>query len=230
MASWYDGLVGAKGHKFHQKYAIPTVMNMLAVKRHDIVLDIGCGQGALAPAVAKIGAKYVGVDSSPQMIQAAIQRHRKEGRFYVGDAGELNRVDGLHDKNFSKAVFLLSIQDMKELEKVVEQAANKLKPGGTLVLFMLHPAFRIPRQSGWGEDKKRKIVYRRVDRYLSENAIPLDTKIGIKSHFYHRPLQRYFAELFKNGFEIKDFREIAEEKRGYDEFPTFLAIRAVKTS
>ncbi len=230
MAHWYDTMVGSKGHKFHQEYAIPEVMKLMNLKKGEAVLDIGCGQGALSYYVDRAGGKYTGIDSSPNLINSAKKRHAKEGFFYIDDAASLKQVS---TPEFDYIVFLLSIQDMDPLDKIISQAAKKLKPKGKIIIFMMHPAFRIPRQSGWGEDKKRKLVYRRVDRYMSEDTIPLNTNVhkggrSITSYYYHRPLYRYFEEFSKNGLRVDKLHEISENKRDYGEFPTFLALTAVK--
>ena len=68
--------------------------------------------------------------------------------------------------------FLLSVQDMDPLEAVIGEAARALRPGGRLVLFMVHPCFRVPRQSGWGYDPARKLPVRRIDRYLTRWPCP----------------------------------------------------------
>ena len=232
IATWYDSLVGSEGHRYHQQYAIPTVLKMLEIQQGETILDIGCGQGALAPYVYQKGGKYFGVDISPEMINNALKRHGKEGKFAVSAATKLSQAS--QDINFESAVFLLSLQDMDHLDKAIYEASLVLKNNGKLVIFMLHPAFRIPRQSGWGEDKKRKLIYRRVDRYKSESTIPLDTNVkekgrGITSFFYHRPLQDYFDALNNSGFKIDKLTEIYEEgKQQYSEFPMFLALRAIK--
>jgi ubiquinone/menaquinone biosynthesis C-methylase UbiE len=233
MANWYDSMVGSQGHKYHQQYAIPTVMKLLKLKPNDKVLDVGCGQGALAPYVKQANGKYCGIDVSKNLIAAAIKRHKKDGMFVVASATKLLEVKELHELEFEHAVFMLSIQDMDPLDKIINQVAKKLSSGGSIVIFMLHPAFRIPRQSGWGEDKQRKLWFRRVDRYMSANTIPLNTNIRdhgkkITSYFYHRPLQTYFTELKKNGFAVVDLVELAEKKKGYDEFPMFLGLKAIK--
>lgn len=236
MATWYDGMVGSKGHKYHQEYAIPTIMKLLNVKKDQNILDVGCGQGVLRQHITNLGGNYYGVDISENMIKSAIKMHGKNGkggRFFVGSADSLNLINELQNVVIDTAVFMLSIQDMKPLDKIVSAVAHKLKSGGTLVIFMLHPAFRIPRQSGWGEDKRRKLIYRRVDRYLSEDTIPLNTNIKVKgeritSYFYHRPLSKYFEELFKNNLAVVQLLEISEDKKGYGEFPTFLAIKCTR--
>ncbi len=109
--------------------------------RAKALLDVGAGQGVLAPYVARTGARYTGVEISPRLLALAQQRHHADGRFLHGDARQLAQVSALDAGAVDAVVFLLSIQDMNPLEAVLESAAWALRPGGRLVILMTHPAF-----------------------------------------------------------------------------------------
>ena len=47
--------------------------------KNDVVYDLGCGDGALLIAAAKLGARVVGVDIDPQRIKEATENVRKAG-------------------------------------------------------------------------------------------------------------------------------------------------------
>lgn len=243
LSKWYSGMVGEEGSKFHQHTAVPTVLELLDLKKGDNVLDIGCGNGFLSQVIFEKGANYTGVDPSFTFVKEAKQKYSNYGKFYQGDAVNLNHIKELEPQSFDAVVFLLSIQDMDPLEKIIKEAAGYVRRGGKMVIFMTHPAFRIPRQSGWGFDPERNLIYRRVDRYLTASGIPLNTKAGrgfVKSYTFHRPLQNYINALAQNGLLIERFLEIPtykvevlntynkQERKAYGEFPLFLAIRAVK--
>src|SRR5690606_19983712 len=173
VASWYDGTVGMRGSPHHRKAAVPTVMRLAAVTQRELVVDIGCGQGVMAHHVSKAGGRYLGVDASSAMIRFAKERREGEGRFEVGDARDLVGTTSLTAASVDVAMFVLSIQDMDPLSDVIASTAQVLAPGGRVVIFMIHPAFRAPRGSGWGFDEQRKLVYRRVERYLTPAAVPM---------------------------------------------------------
>jgi ubiquinone/menaquinone biosynthesis C-methylase UbiE len=241
LARWYDGWVGEGGSEHHQKVAIPAVMKLLHPQPGERVLDIGAGQGVLAPYVARVGATYVGVDASPRLASMARKRHGKDGRFLVGDARNLQAVPELSPASFDAAVFLLSLQDMDPLEPVLDSVAGMLKPNGRLVLLLTHPAFRIPRQSGWGFDEGRKLVYRRVDRYLTPLPVPMKPFPGQEGRTwsFHRPLQAYVNALSDAGLLVDRMEEIPSgavvsgsgnrraDAHARKEIPLFLLIRAV---
>ncbi|MFZ0816626.1 MAG: methyltransferase domain-containing protein [Candidatus Sulfotelmatobacter sp.] len=50
------------------------VLDLLQPQRGECILDLGCGDGILTEKLAAFGAKVIGVDSSPGMIAAALQR------------------------------------------------------------------------------------------------------------------------------------------------------------
>ena len=123
VAGWYDGWVGSKGSHYHRALAIPAVLELLDARPNESILDVGAGQGVLAPYVARTGARYAGVDASARLIGLARRRHGHIGRFLVGDVGRLPTVSGVGRGSHDAAVFLLSIQDIDPLEPVLSSAA-----------------------------------------------------------------------------------------------------------
>lgn len=228
MAPWYAGWAGS-GSNFHKHYAIPEILKVAGLKRGMRLIELGCGLGALREQVERAGVTYVGVDKSPSMIREA-KRAGGKAQFYVSDVAKPGGIAIPEKEKFDRAVFMFSIQDVDNLRDAIKNAALLLKPGGELVLFMVHPAFRIPRQSGWGKDAARKLTFRRVDRYKTEVTIPLPQRTGaaqVTSFFYHRPLASYVAALTDAGFLIADLKEVYSSTKGFEsEFPHFLLIRA----
>jgi ubiquinone/menaquinone biosynthesis C-methylase UbiE len=244
VARWYDGMVGDRGNDTHQAVGLKTVIAMLSIHKGDCILDVGCGQGVLAPVIHSHGGTYTGLDASRTLIEQAQIRHAKQGTFFVGDAARLSTHRIQKHAPFDACVFLLSIQDMPDAEKAIRECSASLKSGGKMVLFMNHPAFRIPRQSGWGYDRKRKLVYRRVDSYLSSLDVPMRTHYTTHktlTRSYHRPVAYYINALANAQIAVTQFEEIPYIQRDstYDEkatlhaqkeIPHFLAILGIKTS
>ncbi|HEX5324789.1 MAG TPA: class I SAM-dependent methyltransferase [Capsulimonadaceae bacterium] len=242
VADWYDKHVGQSGNEHQRTLAIPAVLDLLELKAGQQILDIGAGQGVLAPYIAAARAGYTGVEASERLVRSALRRHSQEGRFLHGDARRLEKIASLTAKSFDAAVFLLSLQDMDPLQDVLTSAAWALRPGGCLIVLMNHPCFRVPRQSGWGWDSARKLQFRRVDRYLTPLAVPMAPHIkgqkGTATKSFHRPLEAYVQALRDCGLYIDTIKEIAglhsstNSSRQVDkpnsEIPLFLALRAIK--
>jgi ubiquinone/menaquinone biosynthesis C-methylase UbiE len=239
IASWYDGWVGKGGSEHHRRIAIPATLTLLDPKRGEQILDIGAGQGVLAPHIARSGAQYTGVDVSPRLLEMARKHHGSDGRFLMADAADLNGA-GLARGIFDAVVFLLSIQDMDPLDIVLKSAAGVLKTGGRAVLLMTHPCFRVPRQSGWGFDEGRKLQYRRVDRYLTPLPVPMKQHASGVTISFHRPLGDYINGLAAEGLLVDRIDEIPAVDTGLKkdrskaeemadmEIPLFLGLRARK--
>lgn len=247
VADWYDGWVGEGGSEHHREVALPALLALLAAEPGEQILDLGAGQGVLAPAIAEAGAHYTGVDASPRLIGLARQRHGAQGRFLIGDARHLPALRELKMGSFDAVTFLLSLQDMDPLGTVLAQAAWALKPEGRVVLLLTHPAFRVPRQSGWGWDAGRKLLYRRVDRYLTPLPVPMKVLPGQPpseaTRSFHRPISAYVNALGSCGLLVDRLVEVPGHKappepmptahdaaeRARQEFPLFLGVRARKT-
>mgnify|MGYP001313761519 CR=1 FL=1 len=241
LATWYDGWVGEGGSEHHRQIAVPAILRILDPQPFEQILDVGCGQGVLAPPITQAEARYTGVDASPRLVALARQHHGRLGRFLVGDARDLAAIPELRQARFDAAVFLLSLQDMDPLDRVLGSVARSLKPGGRVAILLTHPAFRVPRQSGWGWDEKRKLIYRRVDRYLTPLAVPMkaypgrDNKATTRS--FHRPIEAYVNGLADQCMLVDRFDEIPgpkgpafgasarAERLASQEIPLFLALR-----
>lgn len=241
VASWYDGWVGSRGSHYHRALAIPAVLELLEPRPNESILDIGAGQGVLAPSIARAGARYTGIDTSPRLIGLARRRHGQLGRFLVGDVRRIAALAGIGRASHDAAVFLLSIQDIDPLDPVLESVSWALRPTSRIVILMTHPAFRVPRHSGWGFDASRKLAYRRLDAYLSPMDVPMRS-VGAEppTRSFHRPLSSYVNALAHVGFAVDAMLEIpdlAPEARpsaarrsapANSDIPLFLGLRAVR--
>lgn len=237
-SQWYDSIVGSEGHYYHKNVILPALAPLLALKKDSSLLDLGCGQGVLARTLAKECA-YVGIDLSPSLIQKAKSQATKNQEFIKSDITEPLPLKG---RTFTHATSVLALQNVENPLLALKQASLHLEPAGVLVLVLNHPAFRIPRQSHWGVDEAKKLQYRRVDRYLSPLKIPIQTHPGKNegtSLSFHHSLSAFSRFLFEAGFATLFMEEWISDKkstggaakmedRARQEFPLFLAIKAVK--
>jgi SAM-dependent methyltransferase len=252
LAEWYDGWVGKDGSHHHRKLAIPALLDLLAPQKGEHILDMGAGQGVLAPYITRAHVHYTGVEASAKLVERARHHHGRTGRFLCGDVRDLAALPGVRAGTYDGVTFLLSLQDMDPLPQVLASAAWALAPGGRVVIVMTHPSFRVPRQSGWGWDAARKLRFRRIDHYLTPLAVPLKSYAANTrgreqqgaSRSFHRPLHAYVNELAAQGLWLNALNEIptykrsqgkkgAENRAGAEnwansEIPLLLALRAVK--
>ncbi len=233
---WYGELVGEKGHHYHQAVILLNVLRLLDLKGKSL-LDLGCGSGVLARSLPQ-GVDYLGVDSAKGLLDQA-KKMSKDYRFVLGDATKDLPIE---KKDFDRACFILSLQNMEDGKGALAQAKKHLKKGGKLLLVLNHPAFRIPRQSAWGVDEAAKLQYRRMNSYMSSMKIPIQMQPGrgqesTTTYSFHNPLSVYSGWLRELGFSIEAIEEWCSDKkseggrarmedRARKEFPLFMAILA----
>jgi SAM-dependent methyltransferase len=109
---------------------VPTlgqpVLDLLKVTPGERILDLGCGDGVLTEKILALGAEVVGVDSSPDMVEAAKSRGL-DARMVSGYALNFNRE---FDAVFSNA----ALHWMKDDPDAVIAGVNRaLKLGGRFV-------------------------------------------------------------------------------------------------
>lgn len=237
---WYSDIVGPQGHFYHTTLVLPNTLRLLNLNFNSTLLDVACGQGVLSRSIPKIQ-KYVGYDLSQGLVAEAKRLNKvKSNEFFVHDAqNKLPETLG----QFTHAACILAIQNIMEPHEVFNAVAPHIAKGGTFVIVLNHPCFRIPRMSGWIVDEKKKLQSRRVDRYMSFQKIPIATNPSKQESettwSFHRPLS-YFTQALKNaGFCIETIEEwcstktstgkmAAQENRARNEFPLFMAICAKK--
>jgi trans-aconitate methyltransferase len=102
-----------------------AVVELLAPRAGERILDLGCGDGALTRRLGEIGASVVGVDSSAEMVAAA----RALGLDARVMSGEVLAFEGEFDAVFSNA----ALHWMLRPEKVIAGVWRALKLGGRFV-------------------------------------------------------------------------------------------------
>ncbi len=122
---WSPDLYEGK-HSFVWKLAA-SVVELLAPKPGERMLDVGCGTGQLTARIAESGADVVGIDNSPAMIEEA-RRHYPQIEFRLADAHDFE-FDGRFDGVFSNA----ALHWITDPNQVVACISRALTPGGRFV-------------------------------------------------------------------------------------------------
>ena len=114
----------ARNARFVAELGLPVV-ELLAPRRGERILDLGCGDGVLSERIAALGARVTGVDASPSQVAAA-QARGLDARLM--DALELS-FEAEFDAVFSNAV----LHWMPDPDRVIIGVRRALKAGGRFV-------------------------------------------------------------------------------------------------
>lgn len=181
------------------------------------ILDIACGNGLTSRRLAALGANVTAFDFSANLIEKARARPNLQSliSYHVLDATDEQAFLSLGAGKFDSALSNMALFDMPEIEPLFRVLPKLLKPDGTFIFSLMHPAFNNPSvmlmAEEWddGEIQTRYAV--KVPRYISQfqsqgNALRNQPKPQL---YFHRPLKDYLNIAFQNGFVLDAFDERA---------------------
>jgi SAM-dependent methyltransferase len=125
-------------------FALEYAYHLLGDVHGKTVFDLGCGHGEnLVPLIVR-GARVIGIDISPELVEMARQRLRDanlEASISVGSAYETGLPDSSVD-----AIFCMSLIHHLDIKLVRDEMWRILRPGGAVIL---KEPVRFSRSYGW---------------------------------------------------------------------------------
>jgi SAM-dependent methyltransferase len=149
-------------------HVVDRMLALAGVGRDDVVYDIGCGDGRIVITAAKTyGARGVGIDIDPQLIEECRANAKREGvesltRFICADATKA------HVAPATVLVLYLLPESLETLKPLFEK---ELRPEVRIVSHN----YRVP---GWD------------DRIVASEVVPVDTGRPHKIYLYRKPAVR----------------------------------------
>lgn len=144
----------------------------------------GLNDSDIAAAVAR-GARVIGLDNSPRMIELC--RHRvPKAEFHVHDLAD--RLDWLPDQSVDLVLFALALEYIDDMTSVLRELRRVLRTDGALVLSRLHPTGDWLRHGG---------------SYFDVRVIEEVWSKGWHVRYWLAPLERTCEELHGAGFLIE---------------------------
>jgi len=117
------------------------LVRQLGDARGRTVLDACCGTGDLTRALERRGARVVGVDFTPEMLQRARAKH-PSGRFVGGDALRLP----LRARSVDAASMAFGLRNLADRRAGLAELARVVRPGGDVLVL----EFSLPRGRALG--------------------------------------------------------------------------------
>jgi ubiquinone/menaquinone biosynthesis C-methylase UbiE len=229
---WIDGFTGGVDPEYEEQI-IPLAKEEL--EGFGIILDVGCGDGQIARALAAQGSQVMGID--PTQLHIAIANERGGGPSYqLGSATSLPVADNSQDAVVACLVF----EHIDDVDEAIAEVARVLRPGGQFSFFLNHPLLQTP-GSGWIDDHiiDPPEQYWRIGPYLVETESVEEVEKDVYIRFLHRPLSRYINSLIAHGLQLErmvepsppqGFLDRAPEYALAHTIPRLLYLRSVKVT
>jgi demethylmenaquinone methyltransferase/2-methoxy-6-polyprenyl-1,4-benzoquinol methylase len=129
IARHYDLINDLQSFGLHRLWK-KRLLTLAAVKPGDPALDVCCGTGDIAEALAAAGAQVIGTDFSAAMLRVA--RQRAPAINYI-QADALNLP--FHDSQFQIVTIGYGLRNLADIQKGTSELNRVLKPGGTLLIL-----------------------------------------------------------------------------------------------
>ena len=207
-AAYQEQFFGERfGERFMWSWSIAEDdVHLLDEVRGKRVLVLGCGGGQDCVALDKMGAIAVGIDQSAKQIEYARKyaaRHDAPNASFVeGTVEDLSRFD---DESFDAAVSAHMLNYVERIDDTLRETARVLKPGGALVISVLHP---------FDAALAERPPYGVTRAYWSEQGDwtwSLEGGVSARFRQWYWPVSRWFEMLTGAGFAVERMLEPQDE-------------------
>jgi ubiquinone/menaquinone biosynthesis C-methylase UbiE len=182
-------------------------------------IDLGCGTGLAAVALARHGWEVVGIDLSADQLRVA------ENRCVARVRGDVHTLP-FASNSIDHAVSMFVHTDVDDFTAVVGEAARVLRPGGVFAYVGVHPCFVGPHIDGVSKSETELRVvpgYRDAEWVFDSPQFGEGVRKYVGVH--HLPLAPFLEAFTASGFELERI-----EEHGAGVVPWVLGVRARRHS
>ncbi|MCP4582961.1 MAG: class I SAM-dependent methyltransferase [candidate division Zixibacteria bacterium] len=166
-------------------------------------IDLGCGAGQNAVAMAKAGAVVTGVDFSANQLGEARKLADKFNVSIKLVNKDISNLAALKSGDFDIAISACAMAFVKDLKRALVEAFRILKTGGRFVLSVMHPVQYII--DGDERSVHFNSTYPFVPRLL-KSSWDFENE-SVKFQHYLRSVSEYHNYLADTGFAVKKILE-----------------------
>ncbi len=160
MEAWYHTPRG----RFADLLEKEVIAGLCNIQPGDKVLEIGCGTGHFSSYFEELGAQVTGLDTSPEMLRVAKERHGNlKINFEAGDAYRLP----FPDNSFNLVAMITTLEFISSPEKALAEAFRVSK--GKVFLGILNRNSLL----AWKRKKSRKRVWQEAHFYSLKEVTDL---------------------------------------------------------
>jgi SAM-dependent methyltransferase len=174
---------------FNAHYDRPACLSLLGDVAGRVVLDAACGPGLYADELNRRGARVIGFDQSPRMVQLCRQRV-PAGDFRTHDLAL--PLEWLADGSVDRVLFALAVEYVDDRIAALRELRRVLRPDGVLVMSRQHPTGDWLRHGG---------------DYFQARVIEETWSRGWQVRYWLTPLEQTCEELRAAGFLIERLLE-----------------------
>jgi len=218
--SWYQTPLGARSDALEKEAVFP----LADPQPGEYALDVSCGTGNYAIALATRKATVAAIDSSRKMLEIAKSKAARKALpvdFRLGTADDLPFASD----SFDLATAILMLEFTPSPQKALSEMLRVLKPGGRIVIGVLG------KHSLWAAVRRFKGLSApsiwRMATFFSPRKLT-DLLVAVGAHAFQWRSAIYFPPV-NSGWLLERFRAL--EGIGQKAFPglgAFLAVRAEK--
>ena len=218
--SWYQTPLGARSDALEKE----AVFSLAEPRHGEYALDVSCGTGNYALALASWGVRVIAIDASAQMLQIAQSKTAQEGLFIEFRRGTAEDLP-FANNSFDLVTAVLLLEFAPSPQKAVSEMLRVLKPAGRLVIGALG------KHSLWAAARRAKSLF--VSSIWSGATFFTPRKMAdllreAGAHSFRWKSAIFFPPV-KNGWLLDRF--LALEGIGQTAFPglgAFFAVRVEK--
>lgn len=172
------------------------------------VIDLGCGEGWLALALASRGVAVTGVDAVPELVESARAAGLADCRLLTYE----QVAQGALHCRADAVVCNFSLIGSTSVDDLLRAMSTLLVPQGTLIVQTLHPLMAC------GDEPY-------VDGWRAGSWAGFSSAFRDAPPWYFRTLESWIALLDESGFDLRAMREPLDPRSGKPASVLFVAQR-----
>lgn len=204
------------GHNSEE--SLRLLIEMAGVTHDDLVLDVACGSGIVARAIAPLAAQVTGMDITPAMLTEARRLSGEEGLTNLSwQEGDIETLP-FADDSFSLVVSRYAFHHFLNPRKVLLEMVRVCWPGGkVLIADAVLPGDRVDAYNEFERlldpSHSRALSFEELDGLLSESRLE-----NLRLAFYRMEMEmeQQLATSFPREGDADKIRELLREDVGRD--------------